>query len=364
MTDECCTKLRESLRIPLLRGIHLANTPVYDVCTEQIDFRVRMGLSSVLPGHGKNQNKKSSKKSEKHIIRSLPDRGHCAAQASELGVPQESEMETIGELMVRRHGTDGPIVVVIHGGPGAAGSAVELALGLSESFAVVEPWQRGSHGLEPLTVAKHIADLHDLVVSIGDGAPPALVGESWGAMLALAYAAEYPHEAGPIVLVGCGTFNKESRAVGVKIREKRIAEYIADHPEHAADLDLNLPDRIMKWHGMTDTYAAVNVAASVAAGPFDAKAYKESWEDMIRCQEMGLYPGAFSKILSPVIMMHGSYDPHPGRLIRDSLKPVLPQLEYHEFERCGHQPAIEKYAKEEFFAVMHGWLMEKCNQGQ
>jgi pimeloyl-ACP methyl ester carboxylesterase len=265
-------------------------------------------------------------------------------RAPQQHVRQESEMEIIGDLKIRRHGGDGPIVIVLHGGPGAAGSAVELALGLSDRFAVIEPWQRGSGGREPLTVARHAADLHDVVLSIFNGVPPALVGESWGAMLALAYAAEYPRDAGPIVLVGCGTFDKKSRAVGMKIREERIAEYVAEHPEHAGDLDLSLHDRIMNWHDMTDTYQPVPVAEDVVIESFDAKAHTESWEDMIRCQDIGLYPDAFSKISSPVIMLHGSHDPHPGGMIRARLKSVLPQLEYREFDRYGHQPAIEKHA--------------------
>ena len=60
--------------------------------------------------------------------------------------------------------------------------------------------QDGTMG-EPLTVARHVADLHDVVLAVCDGQSPALVGESWGAMLALAYAAEHPRDVGPIVLV-------------------------------------------------------------------------------------------------------------------------------------------------------------------
>ncbi|MHC4402789.1 MAG: alpha/beta fold hydrolase [Planctomycetota bacterium] len=265
-------------------------------------------------------------------------------------------METIGNLRIRRYGDEGPIVIVLHGGPGAVGSAEELALGLSDAFAVIEPWQRGSGGREPLTVARHVADLHDVVLSVRGGQHPALVGESWGAMLALAYAAEHAHDAGPIILVGCGTFDKESRAVGSRIRDQRIAEYIADHPEHTDDLDLSVKDRIMKWHDMTDNYEPIPATSQTATGLFDAKAHTETWEDMIRCQEIGLYPDAFSTIVSPVMMLHGAYDPHPGKMIRDGLEPYLPQLEYREFDRCGHQPAIEKFAKEEFFAVMRDWL--------
>ena len=192
-------------------------------------------------------------------------------------------METLGELKVRRHGNSGPTLIVLHGGPGAAGSAVGLACGLSDTFSVIEPWQRGSAEDKPLTVAQHVTDLHDVVLSVRTGQLPALVGESWGAMLALAYAAEHPDNTGPIVLVGCGTFDKKSRGVGVKIREERIAEYIAKHPQHVGDLDLSLNDRIMKWHEMTDSYEPMRSKSQTGTEPFDMKAHTESWEDMLRC---------------------------------------------------------------------------------
>jgi hypothetical protein len=44
-------------------------------------------------------------------------------------VRQEVKMETLGELRIRRHGNTGPTVLVLRGGPGAVGSAEELACG-------------------------------------------------------------------------------------------------------------------------------------------------------------------------------------------------------------------------------------------
>ena len=75
-----------------------------------------------------------------------------------------------------------------------------VAKGISGSFHAVEPWQRGSGG-SPLTVARHIADLHEVATDLGDNTPVAILGHSWGAMLALCYAAAHPSKAGPIVLV-------------------------------------------------------------------------------------------------------------------------------------------------------------------
>jgi pimeloyl-ACP methyl ester carboxylesterase len=55
-------------------------------------------------------------------------------------------------------------------------------------------------------------------------------------------------------------------------------------------------------------------------------------------------------------MLHGTYDPHPGAMIRDSLLPHLPHLEYHEFEQCGHSPWAEEHARERFLTTVRGWL--------
>lgn len=257
---------------------------------------------------------------------------------------------------IRVYGKKGPFVIVLHGGPGGAGGAAMTAENLANGFRVFEPWQR-SGGDKPLSVAVHTADLYGLIQSRCGSKRPALVGESWGAMLALAYAAEYPQTVGPLVLVGCGTFDKESRAKAVETRRKRIHDYVQEHPEHLLDLELGIGEQIMKWHEMTDTYALDPIKAEYPlAEPFDMQAHRETWNDMLRCQDAGIYPQAFSSIRSPVIMLHGAYDPHPGKMIRDHLKQYMPHLEYHEFEKCGHAPASERYARDAFFRYLHDWL--------
>lgn len=82
-----------------------------------------------------------------------------------------------------------------------------VARGLAGRCQVVEPFQRGSgsgqrsSGAERLSVRRHVADLDEVIESCCGGARPALVGSSWGAVLALAYAAEHSLRAGPLVLI-------------------------------------------------------------------------------------------------------------------------------------------------------------------
>ena len=260
------------------------------------------------------------------------------------------------------YGEKGSPVIVLHGGPGASGSAAPVAEGLADNFRVFEPWQRVS-GDMPLSVAVHISDLHQLISARCGDQVPALVGESWGAMLALAYAAEYPETVGPLVLIGCGTFDRSSREEAIRTRKRRIFDYIKKHPEYSSDLHLSFQEQIMKWHEMTDNYDRVtDIIGNSGTELFDMKAHTETWNDMIRCQEDGVYPQSFTVIRSPVLMLHGTYDPHPGEMIRDELKRYLPQLEYHKFEKCGHSPSKEKYAKDDFFQVMCAWLKEKFGE--
>ena len=127
-------------------------------------------------------------------------------------------------MRIREHGTSGPWVVVLHGGPGAPGYMAPVARELADSYRVLEPLQRGSGG-EPLTVARHVADLDELVSRLG-GARPALVGHSWGAMLALAYAAAHPGRAISLVLIGCSTFDPVARECLRAIREERMDDVL------------------------------------------------------------------------------------------------------------------------------------------
>jgi len=286
--------------------------------------------------------------------------------------------------IVRTYGVSGPLVIVLHGGPGAPGNAASIARGLADTFRVVEPWQRGG-GRETLTVSRHVDDLHDLAGMLSKGtppasmdesvsfefqamdrySPPALAGESWGAMLALAYAAAHPDNAGPLVLLGCGTFNPPSRARMREILEGRMNETLrrdierleAEYPDHGERLRKHY-ELIRPLYDFDPLHEDLEETA-----PFDFRAHIETWSDMVHLQDEGVYPAAFVAIKSPVLMLHGDYDPHPGQMIRTSLEGYIPHLEYREFKNCGHSPWRERQVKNEFFAVIKEWLMEKFSLG-
>jgi pimeloyl-ACP methyl ester carboxylesterase len=263
-------------------------------------------------------------------------------------------------LKVRLYGSSGPRVIVVHGGPGACGSMAPVARALADSFRVLEPFQSG----RATTVADHVVDLHEVVESCGGSVAPALVGHSWGAMLSLAYAAAHPDKVGPIVLICSGTFDLPSRKMLRVNMEQRMSD---DMRRRFEQLD-QLTDPNARFRALgTLTMELYSYDLATTDQEIDESApgsNHETWEDMVRMQGEGVYPAAFAAIKSPVLMLHGADDPHPGEMIRASLAPHIPQLEYREWNRCGHYPWLEKSTRDEFFSVLRDWLADRFAAGQ
>jgi pimeloyl-ACP methyl ester carboxylesterase len=274
----------------------------------------------------------------------VPDRGPAPVEQRE-------------PIVVRVHDGPGPAVVALHGGPGAPGSVSRLARDLAGAFHVLEPLQRRS-GTVPLTVEQHVADLAAV-------APPgsALVGWSWGAMLALSFAARYPGHASAIALVGCGTYDEASRADYERTMVERLG------PERSARLAV-LRRRLAQARDRDrcrQLFAAIGTLAGAAQAwdPLEASddlaepdpwGHDETWADVVRLQEAGVEPAAFGSIRGPVLMLHGDRDPHPGAATRDLLRRFVPQLEYIELEACGHAPWLERRARIPFLALLREWI--------
>ena len=255
-------------------------------------------------------------------------------------------------IRVRAHGGAGQTVLVLHGGPGAPGSAAGLARALAGPFRVLEPLQRRSGGA-PLTVARHVADLAEVVARCPT--PPALVGHSWGAMLALVFAAAHPARVRAVALVGCGTFDAASRAELARRIEARLdgatrARMAALDPRRDADL--------AAWGALLGAATGVDLLPEEAPARCDARGHRESWGDMLRLQEEGILPAALAAWRGPTLMLHGDGDPHPGEMIRDTLRAVSPHLTWIGLARCGHEPWRERGAREAFLRALGGWLAD------
>jgi pimeloyl-ACP methyl ester carboxylesterase len=220
---------------------------------------------------------------------------------------------------------------LLHGGPGAVDSTIPVARELAARCRVWEPVQ------EATTVKGHLADLDGVARALS---APLLVGWSWGAMLALAYAAEHPVAA--LFLVGCGTFDETARA--------RL------HATRMERLQGETPTTFEEWGAATARTDDYDVIGPPPAGRVDREAGAATWDDMVRLQAEGRYPAAFASIACPVLLVHGDYDPHPGPLVRASLAPFVRDLTYREIPRCGHTPWRERHGRAPFFKLLRDWV--------
>ena len=62
-------------------------------------------------------------------------------------------------------------------------------------------------------------------------------------------------------------------------------------------------------------------------------------------------------IQSPVLALHGDYDPHPIAGVREPLSSKLSDFRIIEIEHCGHKPWIERQAKDNFYEILKEELL-------
>ncbi|WP_193755567.1 alpha/beta hydrolase [Psychromonas sp. psych-6C06] len=136
-----------------------------------------------------------------------------------------------------------PVVIIVHGGPGADHQYLTSLSPLSKTHRVIFYDQRGS-GLSPrvdssqLTIAQNIADLNLLVEHFSATNKVKLIGHSWGAMLVSGYMSTYPEKVSHAVLVEPGMLTPESAKAFInKMNEFQslstffsVAKYMSVYP--------------------------------------------------------------------------------------------------------------------------------------
>jgi pimeloyl-ACP methyl ester carboxylesterase len=230
-----------------------------------------------------------------------------------------------------------------------------IARELSPKYRVIEPLQR-VRGAKPLTVATHIRDQHDVLTFFAQE-PVHLVGSSWGAMLALAYAAEHQKQVRSVVAIGCGTFDVAARDLYKQRLNERLDATLKARIEHLDREGLD-DDEVLRRNAelLLPAYSQDLITTDLEHTAVDARGNKETWSDMLQLQATGVYPQSFARIEAPVLMLHGALDPHPGPEIRASLAPYIQHLEYHEWPDCGHYPWLERSTRGMFYERLTSWF--------
>jgi len=269
-------------------------------------------------------------------------------------------MESVPTL--RTYGTAPFTVVVVHGGPGALGTMAPVARELASDWGVVET----------LHTARSIdGQLQELRAAVMDAARPpvAIVGHSWGAMLGYLFAAHYPCLVRKLILVGSGVYEARYAAAIGQIREARMSQ--ADRDEIDA-LTATLHDateqdrsqdkrkafaRLGEIFERADTFSALD-ALPHASEELDAdyEVFEQVWSEAQALRASGALLQRGRNIECPVVAIHGDYDSHPVAGIAEPLGSVLNQFRLVLLEHCGHEPWIERQARDTFYRILRDEL--------
>ena len=111
---------------------------------------------------------------------------------------------TADSVMAPMDARVGPVVVLLHGQPGAGGDWAALADQLSRDHRVLAPdrpgW--GSDARAAMGIAANADALEKVLEAAGVQSPVTVVGHSFGGGVALAFALKHPERVGALVLVG------------------------------------------------------------------------------------------------------------------------------------------------------------------
>jgi proline iminopeptidase len=241
----------------------------------------------------------------------------------------------------------GPPVVCCHGGPGLWDYLASLAALIDDRFTAVRFDQRGcgrSTGSGPFTIAQAVDDLDQLRRAFGYERW-AVVGHSWGAELALRYAARFPQQVtGVGYLAGIGAGN-DYRAAYAAQRRVRLGTDFDRWQELGAKARTPDEERewcLLQWRPDFAPGSAVQHAQALwDTRPPDIEvntaANRQLWAD--RDTEDLL--GVARSVRCRVLMLFGADDPRPWA-VTTPLYEALPAVERVVLDGAGHAPWAER----------------------
>lgn len=256
---------------------------------------------------------------------------------------------------VRRHGNAPFKVAVIHGGPCAQGSVAPIAHELASDRGVLEPSQSAD------SVDGQVEELKAQLEAEA-GLPATLIGHSWGAWLAWIFAARYPEMVSKLILVGSGPFEAHYAESIMPTRASRVPPENRDEVyslmERIENPEVGDKDHIVARLGdllsKTDHFDPVRLDLAIpdCGLRFLPDVHAKVWSEASALRRSGKLLEMAKDIRCPVVAIHGDYDPHPAEGVRRPLSAVLSDFRFILLANCGHEPWIERQARDQFFDIL------------
>jgi proline iminopeptidase len=254
-----------------------------------------------------------------------------------------------------------PPVVFLHGGPGQGSAHFDGLVGptIEQRLRVVYYDQRGSGLSErPASNDYAIATLVEDVEALRRelGAPKiALIGHSFGGLLALEYGAKYPDRVSHLVFVDGLYDTKYQCHVRVqRLAELRPAEYARVRGDTLAPDGTRRSDCEMEFRALRGAERELfntrmmfpDPAVAVRMDSVNATRNVRNTGEMSRALfAAGLLQyqfSAYDRLTMPVLVIAGRHDGAAGPEGQRELLRRLPKATYLEFEHSGHFPYLDE----------------------
>jgi pimeloyl-ACP methyl ester carboxylesterase len=251
----------------------------------------------------------------------------------------------------RKYGKKPFDVVLVHGGPGAAGEMAPVALKLSSFYGVLEPMQTKT------TISAQVEELKQIIIKQAD-VPVILLGFSWGAWLSIILTSQHPSLVKKLVLVGCGPIEHEMAARVFNTRfdrlapadRERVTKILKGLENNAIQYSNNALHEVGSILSRADCYEAIEHQEEQYE--ISAEIYRSIWPEAAGLRKSGQLFLALQHINCPVVAIHGDYDPHPVAGVIEPFSKAVTNFNFHLLRSCGHKPWIERHARDNFFRLV------------
>ncbi|MDY6857666.1 MAG: alpha/beta hydrolase [Thermodesulfobacteriota bacterium] len=255
---------------------------------------------------------------------------------------------------LRSYGSKPFKCVVVHGGPGAPGSASSLARQLSKNNSVLEPFQTEK------TVFGQVDELYNQITQ-NTLNRVFVFGHSWGAWITYLLAYKNPEIIEKTFLIGSGVFDAsylpelEKRRLSALSKNEQL-EYkriLSTLSHENADNDKFLK-RLGELAEKADYYhVEKNEENNDELITIDGNQYQNVWNEASEMRKNGFFIEIAKEIKCPIRVVHGNKDTTPIEGVVDPIKEHIKDLKWFEIEECGHSPWKEKYGKGRFFEIVN-----------
>lgn len=267
---------------------------------------------------------------------------------------------------------DGTPIVILHGGPGLDHTYLLPQMERLAKHHTLIFFDQRACGRSSMDVDTNSLTMSNLIDDI-EGVRKVfhlkkinLMGHSWGGLLAMRYAVEYPENLGSLILVTTTPASSELRRASLRIMEERVSK--ADSAARVAlmktdDFKERTPKAMAEFFRILfkGSFYRPELADSLTlkfgpSYPISSRLMQHLSKDKT-AMDYDLHP-QLGRINCPTLIIGGDFDqvpPETNQRIHEGIK----GSEYILLKNCGHFPYIEK--PDEFFGAIRSFMTKQHN---